>query len=59
MGVENPLQEWLSEPVWGSVQSLKDIEDYATLPEDLVGSAKRWKEWMELERPEDELIPGK
>lgn len=22
------------------------------------GSAKRWKEWMELERPEDEPLPG-
>jgi len=24
----------------------------------LVGSAKRWQEWMELERPEDEPLPG-
>lgn len=37
--------------VWGSVQALKELEDYTTLPDDLVGSSKRWREWMELERP--------
>ena len=24
----------------------------------LIGSSKRWQEWMELERPEDEPLPG-
>lgn len=38
--------------------SLQELEDYAALPDDLVGSAKRWQEWMELERPEDEPLPG-
>jgi dynein heavy chain len=51
MGVDNPLSEWVSDSVWGSVQALKDLEDYASLPDDLVGSSKRWREWMELERP--------
>lgn len=37
--------------MWGSVQALKELEDYTTLPDDLVGSSKRWREWMELERP--------
>lgn len=37
---------------------LQELEDYAPLPDDLVGSAKRWQEWMELERPEDEPLPG-
>ena len=36
----------------------QELEDYAALPDDLVGSAKRWQEWMELERPEDEPLPG-
>eukprot|EP00891_Asterochloris_glomerata_P002883 jgi/Astpho2/2883/Aster-01037 len=58
MGVENPLKEWVSDSVWGSVQALKELEDYASLPDDLVGSSKRWQEWMELERPEDEPLPG-
>uniref|UniRef100_A0A061SKG9 Flagellar outer dynein arm heavy chain beta n=1 Tax=Tetraselmis sp. GSL018 TaxID=582737 RepID=A0A061SKG9_9CHLO len=58
LGEENPLPEWISDSVWASVQALKELEDYSTLPDDLVGSAKRWKEWMELERPEDEPVPG-
>jgi dynein heavy chain len=37
--------------VWGSIQALKELEDYASLPDDLLGSSKRWREWMELERP--------
>lgn len=51
MGVDNPLTDWVSESVWGSVQALKELEDYASLPDDLVGSSKRWREWLELERP--------
>ena len=51
MGVDNPLSDWVPESVWGSVQALKELEDYASLPDDLVGSSKRWREWMELERP--------
>jgi hypothetical protein len=51
MGVDNPLSDWVPESVWGSVQALKELEDYAALPDDLVGSSKRWREWMELERP--------
>ena len=38
--------------------TMQELEDYAPLPDDLVGSAKRWQEWMELERPEDEPLPG-
>jgi len=51
MGVDNPLSDWVPESVWGSVQALRELEDYANLPDDLVGSSKRWREWMELERP--------
>jgi dynein heavy chain len=58
LGEENPLSEWVSDSVWASVQALKELDDYSSLPDDLVGSAKRWKEWMELERPEDEPVPG-
>lgn len=55
---DNPLPEWISDSVWASVQSLKEIEVYSNLPDDIIGSAKRWKEWMELERPESEPMPG-
>jgi len=57
-GVDNPLPEWVPEVVWASVQALHEIEVYSALPDDIVGSAKRWKEWMELERPEEEPMPG-
>lgn len=58
LGVENPLSDWISETVWASVQALRDLDDYCSLPDDLIGSAKRWREWVELERPEDEALPG-
>ena len=58
MGVDNPLADWVSDSVWGSVQALKELDDYQNLPDDLIGSSKRWREWMELERPEDEPLPG-
>lgn len=40
------------------LQALKELDDYQNLPDDLIGSSKRWREWMELERPEDEPLPG-
>lgn len=70
-GIDNPLSEWMSDSSWGTVHALKELDDYASLPgrlckssffslvlDDLIGSSKRWREWMELERPEDEVLPG-
>lgn len=57
-GTENPLKEFVPDAVWACVMALRELEDYTTLPDDLQGSAKRWREWMELERPEDEPLPG-
>jgi dynein heavy chain len=34
------------------------VEGYAALPDDMAGSAKRWQEWLESERPEEEPLPG-
>ena len=45
-------------PFPAPLQALKELDDYANLPDDLIGSSKRWREWMELERPEDEPLPG-
>ena len=45
-------------PVNAHLQALKELDDYQNLPDDLIGSSKRWREWMELERPEDEPLPG-
>eukprot|EP00899_Mesostigma_viride_P009330 jgi/Mesvir1/18399/Mv14277-RA.1 len=58
VGQDNPMPEWMSNSVWSSVQALKDIEEFHTLPDDIIGSAKRWRDWIELERPEDEPLPG-
>ncbi|CAG9462750.1 unnamed protein product [Pedinophyceae sp. YPF-701] len=58
LGVDNPVHEWVADPCWAAVQALKQLDDYSSLPDDLVGSAKRWREWMELERAEEELPPG-
>lgn len=58
LGVDNPLPDWVSDSVWASVQALKELEDYTSLPDDLVGSAKRWREWMELERPGERETGG-
>ena len=57
-GVENPLPEWIAQSNWECVQSLREVDGYDALPGDLEGSAKRWREWMELERPEEEPMPG-
>jgi len=38
--------------------AVQDMEEYSGLPDDLVGAAKRWIEWLEFERPEDEPLPG-
>eukprot|EP00898_Chlorokybus_atmophyticus_P007698 jgi/Chlat1/792/Chrsp104S01257 len=58
VGQVNPMPEWISGPMWGSVQALKDIEEFRGLPDDIIGSAKRWRDWCDLERPEDEPLPG-
>ena len=42
----------------GEFIQLQEIEEYARLLDDLEGSAKRWQDWMELERPESEPFPG-
>jgi dynein heavy chain len=57
-GVENPLNEWLSDESWNAVQALRLIEGFDGLPDDMVGGAKRFREWYELERPEEQGLPG-
>ncbi len=56
--MKNCLSEWLPDSCWHAAFALKEIDDYHALPEDLVASSTRWREWMELEHPEDEPLPG-
>jgi len=58
MGVDNPVSDFVSDGCWATVQALREIDEFAGLADDLVGSAKRWREWIEFERPEDEPLPG-
>jgi dynein heavy chain len=57
-GVTSPLPEWMSDATWGAVLALRDIDEFGALPDDVIGSAKRWRDWAELERPESEALPG-
>ena len=57
-GVDNPLSEWMDEKAWSTLQSLKQFEAFERLPDDIIGSSKRFREWYELERPEDASLPG-
>ena len=44
MEKENPQPAWLPDPCWGSVCALAVVDDFASLPADIDGSWKRWKE---------------
>jgi dynein heavy chain len=57
-GIENPLNEWLDDGTWLTCNALKEFEVFEKLPDDMVGSAKRFREWFELERPEETPLPG-
>ena len=58
VGIENPLAEWMDDGTWLTCNALKDFDVFEKLPDDLVGSAKRFREWFELERPEEVPLPG-
>ena len=57
-GKPNPLGEWLPESAWEALTALSELEAFVTLPDDIAGSSKRWKEWFELEYCETESYPG-
>ena len=53
----NPVDGWLTDSAWCSVVGLSQLDAFASLPQDMEGGAKRWKEWCELEQPEIEPLP--
>jgi dynein heavy chain len=57
-GADNPLSEWLDDRAWATLQALKQFELYERLPDEIIGSAKRFRDWYELDRPEDQPLPG-
>eukprot|EP00906_Rhabdomonas_costata_P002014 RCo003163 len=54
------VQEWLPEASWVAVQALAEVQGttpaFDTLPAD-VCDGKRWKDWCESEKPEEEKMP--
>jgi len=42
----------LDDSAWLTCSALKEFEPFEKLTDDLVGSAKRFREWFELEHPE-------
>ena len=55
---ENPCSSWLMDAAWFSVVALStSAEAFANLPQDVEGSWKRWKEWIESEQPEKMPLP--
>ena len=57
-GEANPVADWVSPGAWAAAVALRALPDYGALTEDLAASAKRWRDWTELERPEEEPLPG-
>jgi len=57
-GIDNAMAEWLADPAWQSVQALREHEPFQSIVQDIEGSAKRFKEWYDLERPEEAALPG-
>ncbi|XP_032397932.1 dynein heavy chain 9, axonemal [Etheostoma spectabile] len=55
-GVMSPV-DFLSNFSWGGVKSLCSMEEFRNLDQDIEGSAKRWKKFVESECPEKEKFP--
>lgn len=63
-GTDRPetVQGWCSDASWAAVQALTPIEGttpaFSTLPAEMTGSYRRWKEWCEFEKPEEKPLPS-
>lgn len=47
----------MSQSSWQSINALKELEAFTRLPADIEAAPKRWKEWCEFEKPEQEKLP--
>jgi dynein heavy chain len=55
------LSEWLDHSAWAGISALREITEptnFEPLAEEMIASSKRFREWYELERPEDAGLPG-
>ena len=56
--LNNPTPvDFLSDNCWGGIETLAQMEEFENLDNDIKGSAKRWKKFVESECPEKEKFP--
>ncbi|NWX62644.1 DYH17 protein, partial [Promerops cafer] len=55
-GVTSPV-DFLQNQGWGAVKALSEMEEFSSLESDIESSAKRWKRFVEMEAPENEVFP--
>nr|XP_054501017.1 dynein axonemal heavy chain 17 [Agelaius phoeniceus] len=55
-GVTSPV-DFLQNQNWGAVKALSEMEEFTSLENDIESSAKRWKRFVEMEAPENEVFP--
>ncbi|CAL6039825.1 Outer-arm_dynein beta [Hexamita inflata] len=57
LGQDNPIADCVPQSSWNCVTALSRLSDFTTLVSDINGSAKRWKEWIQDEQPENQALP--
>ncbi|XP_030817712.1 dynein heavy chain 17, axonemal [Camarhynchus parvulus] len=55
-GVTSPV-DFLQNQNWGAVKALSEMDEFTSLENDIESSAKRWKRFVEMEAPENEVFP--
>ncbi|NXH86672.1 DYH17 protein, partial [Edolisoma coerulescens] len=55
-GVTSPV-DFLQHQGWGAIKALSEMDEFRNLESDIEGSAKRWKRFVEMEAPENEVFP--
>ncbi|KAM5306863.1 dynein axonemal heavy chain 17 isoform 1-T1 [Glossophaga mutica] len=55
-GVVSPV-DFLQNQGWGGIKALSEMDEFKNLDNDIEGSAKRWKKFVESEAPEKEVFP--
>ncbi|KAF2980505.1 hypothetical protein EK904_000039, partial [Melospiza melodia maxima] len=55
-GVTSPV-DFLPNQNWGAVKALSEMDEFTSLENDIESSAKRWKRFVEMEAPENEVLP--
>lgn len=56
-GSDNPLSDCILPYYWNCVTALSRLPAFSTLISDINGSAKRWREWIQDEQPENQPLP--